>query len=352
MASDLWIRPARPDDRAAAERICADTWDWGDYIPEVWDAWLADEQGHLVVGELAGQVVALGKVTLQPGDQAWLEGMRVDPDYRRQGIAWQFFHHKLAYARAHGARVARLGTGDHNWAVHRMMERAGMERIGRYELLTAPALPESSQAGQPASPTLVQLAPQHAGQVLTFLHQSPVLARARGLYCLDWAWQEFSDSRAIELLASSQLIGHWSGAGSLEGLALVQEESDEERLWVGFVDPGPAAGPQSGPNLGRTEAFAHALRRHAHRCGCACAAAMLPDLPWLREAFRAAEYGYVEWEGELWIYEMALDSPPAAAEPAGQAPQSVVSIVAGAGNDSPAGAGAVGSKTPELETDT
>ena len=59
METELTIRPARPDDRPAMERICAHTWDWGDYVPEVWDDWLAQGGGMgVIVGELAGRVGA------------------------------------------------------------------------------------------------------------------------------------------------------------------------------------------------------------------------------------------------------------------------------------------------------
>jgi GNAT superfamily N-acetyltransferase len=338
MAAALTIRPARAEDRGAAERICAKTWDWGDYIPEVWDEWLADEQGHLAVAELEGQIVALGRIRLLAGGQAWLEGMRVDPDYRRQGIAWRFFRHKLDYARAHGARVARLGTSDQNQPVHSMMERAGMERVGRYEMVSAPALLGSR--------SLVQVSPQYAEPVRTFLEESRALAAARGLFSLDWAWETLSEARAIELAAAGQLVGQWGSEGNLAALAVVQKEPDDERLWVGFADAGPAvelqagpfpaakagpavelqagpfpvakAGPEAGPRAGvageladgvhpeALRALAQALRELAHRWGLNSAVAMLPDLPPLREAFRAAGYGPAEWQGELWIYEMAL----------------------------------------------
>lgn len=310
-AGELIIRPARPEDLGAAERICAKTWDWGDYIPEVWDEWLDDPQGHLAVAELAGQIIALGRLRLLPGGQAWLEGMRVDPGYRRQGIAWDFFHYKLAYAQAHGARVARLGTSDQNQPVHRMMERAGMERVGRYEMLSAPA-----QAAEPGTTSLIPLTPQHAGQVRTFLQQSPVLAAAQGLYCLDWAWQALSEARAVDLMAEGRIAGQWGRGGNLAALAVMEREPDEERLWVGFADAGPPAGPGgrilAGADPEALQAWAEALRGEAHRQGLNSAVAMLADLPPLREAFRAAGYGPAEWQGELWIYEMPLEPSLAA----------------------------------------
>ncbi len=55
------VRPARPEDRGDMEAICAQVWEGRDYVPEVWDAWLADPHGQLSVVELRGRVVALGK---------------------------------------------------------------------------------------------------------------------------------------------------------------------------------------------------------------------------------------------------------------------------------------------------
>ena len=295
MAGELTFRPGLPEDLPEVARICAHTWDWGDYIPEVWEHWLADERGHVAVAELEGQVVALGRVLLQPGGQAWLDGMRVDGEYRRQGIAWRFFQYKLAYARAHGARVARLGTADSNKPVHGMMARAGVARVGRYELLTAGA--------QRGGTALQTLSPGDAGAVAAFLGRSPVLAAARGLYCLEWAWEALSPARTAELLAAGQVLGRRGRAGSLEALAVVQQEPDEERLWVGFAD---AAGEGGAADAGALRALARELQAQAGRRGLERVVAMLADEPQIREAFRAAGYQYDDWEGELWIYELPL----------------------------------------------
>lgn len=295
MTGELIIRPARHDDLPEVERICTGTWDWGDYIPEVWDRWLADEQAHVAVAELGdGRMVALGRVILQPHGQAWLEGMRVDPDYRRHGIAWRFLEYKLAYARAYGARVARLSTADSNKPVHSMMERAGMARVGRHEMLTADA--------RPGGEALQTLLPRDAGPVSTFLRHSPVLAAARGLYCLDWAWQALSQTRAVELLAAGQVAGRRGSTGSLEALAVLEQEPDEQRLWVGFADAAPAA--EADPAALR--ALAHDLRELAARWGLQRTSAMLPAMSEVREAFRAEGYDYVDWKGEMWIYELPL----------------------------------------------
>jgi GNAT superfamily N-acetyltransferase len=227
----LTIRPAQPDDRPAMERICAHTWEWGDYVPDVWDDWLAGEAGSraedrsmagpAIVGEMAGQVVALSKITFLTPGQVWLEGMHVDPEFRHRGIAGHFLDYSLAYARDHGARVVRTGTGGNNTAVHTLMARAGMERIGTY-------------------------------------------------------------------LAAD---------GRVAALATVHLEPGDKRMWVGFAD---------GPVPAVVE-LAMAIRAHAARIGAEDVSTMLPDLPWLRDAFGTAGYGQGDWEGELWIFERFLE---------------------------------------------
>ena len=296
MDGKLNIRPARPDDRPAVEQICAHTWEWGDYIPQVWDEWLADPRAVLQVGELDGQVVAVNRVLFQTPDQVWLEGMRVDPERRRQGIGWQFMEHDLAYAREHGAKVVRLATGHSNTAVQAMVARVGMVRIGAAQLLVAEAMP--------GGPPPAILGSEWAAQVAAFLRRSSVLAHTHGLYDAGWVWQRLSAERVAELLAAGQMAALLTPEGELAALAVASIDREGGGMWVGYAD----AEPQRA--AGRPEAvttLATALRAHAAKVGSPQVEAMLPDLAWLRDAFRAAGYERGDWKGELWIFERRFD---------------------------------------------
>jgi GNAT superfamily N-acetyltransferase len=286
--SALTIRPARSDDRPAMEQLCAHTWQWGDYIPEVWDEWLADEQGGLIVGQLAGQVVALSKITFQATGQVWLEGMRVDPNYRGQGIAGRFLDYSLDYARRRGARVVRLGTSGSNRPVHVIAARTGMQQVGAYVLRQAGPLPGGSE------PAI--LGPGDAGRVRAFLQGSPVLAQASGLYSQGWAWQELSTGLVAEFLAQGQVAAHLAPDGDLAALATLHFGPQDGQMWVGFVDGPPPA----------VAALAAAIRAHAARLAAEKVRIMLPAVDWLRDTFCAAEYEPGDWEGELWIFERHL----------------------------------------------
>jgi predicted N-acetyltransferase YhbS len=302
MSQGLTIRPARPDDRPAMERICAHTWDWGDYIPEVWDDWLAagsHSGGGVFVGETGGWVVALSQITFQTPDQVWLAGMRVDPDYRRQGIAGRLLDHSLAHARKHGARVVRLGTGYHKTPVHKIAARAGMERVGVYALRLAEALPG-------ARPATI-LGPDRVTQVQAFLDNSPVLAHTRGLYGARWTWQELSAGHVVQLLEAGQVSARCAAGGEVIALVTTHPEPEDDTVWLGFADGDPAAVAE----------LARAIRAQASELGANEVATMLPDLAWLRDAFHTAGYGVGDWEGELWIFERWLVQEPHAGAFAG-----------------------------------
>jgi GNAT superfamily N-acetyltransferase len=288
MESKLILRAAGPDDRPAMERITAHTFEWGDYVSGAWDDWLADEEGLALVGQQGDVVVALGKITFQTADQVWLEGMRVDPDYRQRGIAGRFLDYSIDYARRRGARVVRLGTGWHNTAIHRLMTREGMERVGSYVLWIADPLQGDD------SPSF--LTPEFGPSARTFLDSSPVLAHTQGLCSFDWEWREFSADLLADLLKARQVAARFAADGSLAALAPIHFDPDDRRLWIGFADGQPTS----------VTALARETRMHAAKLGAEKVQVMLPDLNWLRDAFRSAGYGFGEWEGQLWIFESRL----------------------------------------------
>ena len=45
------IRHATESDKGEVLRFCANTFEWGDYIDQVWDFWISDRNGVLLVAE-------------------------------------------------------------------------------------------------------------------------------------------------------------------------------------------------------------------------------------------------------------------------------------------------------------
>lgn len=110
--SELTLRPMRAADRERVVQISRDIWDGHDYLPRVFDEWLADAGAAFQAAELEGVVVGVQRLRpIAPG-LVWYEGLRVASTHRRQGLARAMLASAIADAREQRFREMRLGTGN------------------------------------------------------------------------------------------------------------------------------------------------------------------------------------------------------------------------------------------------
>jgi GNAT superfamily N-acetyltransferase len=121
--------------------FCKFIWDGHDYIPDVWDDWMADPSGEMFVAEYAGKAVGLGRLTLLAASQYWLEGLRVDPEHQGRGIGSQMNDYLNALWLERGGGVIRLLTSSKRVQVHHMCERLGFVRLQERVFFRAAPLP-------------------------------------------------------------------------------------------------------------------------------------------------------------------------------------------------------------------
>ena len=148
----LDIRPARPEDRAPILAFSRQTWAWGDYLEYVWDEWLASPEGRLLVGEIDGRPIAVGRGRIVGPGEGWLEGLRVDPSVRRTGIGGAMTTATLGAARELGAEVVRFATRSDAYPIHRIAERLGFVKVASYAVLAAESLDDGGAAAIPLGP--------------------------------------------------------------------------------------------------------------------------------------------------------------------------------------------------------
>lgn len=84
------IRTAKENDKYIVLEFCKETFSWGDYIVDVWYKWRSD--GGLYVLEQNGTVVGMYHIAFFE-KEAWLEGMRVRPEYRKKGLGTKMMSH-------------------------------------------------------------------------------------------------------------------------------------------------------------------------------------------------------------------------------------------------------------------
>jgi ribosomal protein S18 acetylase RimI-like enzyme len=292
----LVVRSARAEDREAVLAFCAGIWDGGDYIPYIWDAWLADERGALLVAEANGRPVGLVHLRILSNEEAWLEGIRVDPAARRQGVGRAVTSRALVAAHDRGASVARLMTSAGNVASQALVARFGFTRVAEVVRYEAPA------ASVADAPAIAQLGPDDFERVWDWLVQSNLRPFSGGLEIEYWAARALTEPALRAYLAADNVwaLEDW---GTLQALAVAVAQNAEgnegpapgQQLTVRYAD-GAAVG------LGR---LALALRASAGEQGYTRVELWLPNLLILHDAMQGAGYSRADDE-PMWIYARGL----------------------------------------------
>lgn len=107
---ELTIRPLRAADRERVTEMVAGNWDGHDYIPHVFDGWLASPDGAFEAGEVDGVVMAIHRWVPIQRSVAYYEGMRVAEESRRRGYGRAMLRAAIEEVRGLGYEVMRLAT--------------------------------------------------------------------------------------------------------------------------------------------------------------------------------------------------------------------------------------------------
>ncbi|WP_049898679.1 GNAT family N-acetyltransferase [Halococcus agarilyticus] len=111
-ATDITIRQARPDDYEGVAKFTRETWadrESGDYIPEIYHEWIAGDgdRQRTFLADAGDDVAGICQGVCLSDHEAWAQGMRVNPDYRGEGLSTQLNDALFRWARERGATVVR-----------------------------------------------------------------------------------------------------------------------------------------------------------------------------------------------------------------------------------------------------
>lgn len=116
------IRRAKKSDKAQILPFCKNTFRWGDYIDRVWDKWLAEK--NLLAVEQKGRAVGICNAGLSK-TQLWVEGIRIHPDFRRNGYASKLVLASEAIAKQGKRTISRMIIADNNKRSLKMAKSLG-----------------------------------------------------------------------------------------------------------------------------------------------------------------------------------------------------------------------------------
>ena len=274
--------------------FCKDTWSWGDYIEYTWDDWLHNPDGRLFVATVNGQVAGIVHVRMLTAIDAWLQGLRVAPQFRRQGLAEELNNAALLEAMQRGAKYVRLLIGSDNTASIRVAGRLFMRQVASVSLLTAAPQLNSTRSSEEKAQlaTLADL-----DEIIDYLNVSNIFPLSGGLYYVSWTAYPITAELLETKIKAQQvyLLRRWN---RLDGLAIaeVREERQGRQLSIGYID-GTAIEPIS--------LIAYDLRRQLVDLPADSIQAYVPDILLLRDALSGVEY---DWNGSLfYTYERGLE---------------------------------------------
>jgi len=220
----LVCRPALPKDTPDVMELTRTIWEGEDYVPAVWAAWLEDYEGVLAVALYGRRVVGLCKLSRLGGDEWWLQGLRVHPEYEGRGIASHLHAYMLDAWQRTGSGVLRLATASFRAPVQHLCDRTGFKKIGEFTPFIAPGLPAGA-AG------FALVSESEADKAYGFACQDRRAQLTGGLMETGWEWVSITKERLLEAAHSGRLW--WWEQG--KALLAAREDEEEGALVISLV---------------------------------------------------------------------------------------------------------------------
>jgi ribosomal protein S18 acetylase RimI-like enzyme len=256
---------------------------------------LQDSTGSLLVATVEQQPVGIVHIKMLTATDAWLQGLRVDPDFRGQGLAKMLNDAALLEAMQRGATYVRLTTDATNTRSMQLVEQSFWRRIGAFVLYSASALPVSQRtAGSEEHTQRATL--DDLDEIIEYLNSSNNFPLVGGLYYAGFTAAPISEELLRAKIAERQiyLLRRWE---RLDGLAIadVREESGQVRLSVGYMD---------GMTVESISLIAYDLRCLLNELEVDQVRIYAPDIILVRDGLSGVEY---EWDGMVfYTYERGL----------------------------------------------
>ena len=291
------FRRARPEDKAMVSHLCSKIWEGDDYIPRCFDEWVADPEGELTLCFTGEDLAGLSKLTwLAPGE-AWLEGLRKDPDLPVKGLGTALCKRYLSrLARTEGLRSIRFSTYFDNQASIKLNESLGFQRIATASLkeMRPETMQQRSGESYKADPRIVTV--RDAAVALPFV-------RASGWFgsFIHQAWRSYPWSE--ELFIHRYLVpGHCLGFfddGRLQAMAAFLIDPTKGEGSLPFFDA---------EDSHVAKILLEAIERRLAQAGAPYAAAIVPP-GGSRANDLLSALGWPSWEqeGDYFVYEFPLD---------------------------------------------
>lgn len=224
----LVVREARAEDRDAILAMSRGIWGGSDYLPLVWDRWLADDKGLLLTATLDGRPVGVSKITLLSPGEVWLEGLRLHPDLQGRGLTRQI--NRVAFREVMKLRPksVRYSTGAGNAVSRHLGEGRGFWQVARTHWMWGGALESGPIRARFAGPGDLE-------ELSAFVRGSECFRSTSGLYAIGWKFPALTRGRLSDLLSRERVLVS-PKRGKIRGAAIYEIGEIDRDVCLGYID--------------------------------------------------------------------------------------------------------------------
>ena len=221
MTPDIHIRKTTNEDRDAVFAISRQIWEGEDYIPALWEKWLAEGGFYVIIHQET--IIGCLKATDHGNGQLAFEGLRMDPAFRGRGFASAASEALMKIAEDLHPRIMRFATGDENKESHHLGKKYGLVQVAsfyhRFLKLgdegenCEPAGFLLAPAASPGGELVVKKAESREFEAIEeFMKKSPDWRYAKGLFSYGWVFYELtSEVLKKELLEGFSFVAFKDG---------------------------------------------------------------------------------------------------------------------------------------------
>jgi len=133
-------RLAKNSDKEHVLNFCEKTFSWGDYIHEVWDSWI--DEGNLIVIDQNDIPISMTHAAFFPNEKMiWIEGIRVNKNFRNNGIAQKMINHFEKTAKSQNCTISRMLIASENEPSLSLAKKLGYKIISKWNYFSLASKP-------------------------------------------------------------------------------------------------------------------------------------------------------------------------------------------------------------------
>ncbi|MCK4653393.1 MAG: GNAT family N-acetyltransferase [Candidatus Cloacimonetes bacterium] len=224
------IRNIKPEDKPRVLEIAAKIWEGDDYIPEVFDEWVKDQNGIFSGLWEDDKLVGFGRLYYLTPTDIWLEGLRKDPDINIKGVGEKFARYYFQKLKGKKINSIRFSTYFDNIASKKLNEKLGFKKILTLSLKTL-EIKKKTRSGIPENLTTNF----EFDELQNYIRNSNYLELSKNFIGKGWVVYPYSVELLTQFVNENKVIV-WLNNKTIKGAAFYSDVSYENIFWISFID--------------------------------------------------------------------------------------------------------------------